>query len=118
LVHIEQPELHLHPRAQWRLAQLLVDTANRGVRLVIETHSSLLLQGILTQVAKDKISNDKVILHWFKRDPQTGLSTVESTEPDPMGRVGDWPEDFSDVELESTNDYLDAVESKMFAGKK
>jgi hypothetical protein len=117
LVHIEQPELHLHPRAQWRLAQLLVDAANRGVRLVIETHSSLLLSGILTQVAKDKIPNDKVVLHWFERDPQTGLSTVKSAEPDPMGRVGEWPEDFGDVELRSTNDYLDAVESKLFAGK-
>lgn len=118
LVHIEQPELHLHPRAQWRLAQLLVDAASRGVCLVIETHSSLLLQGILTQVAKDKIPCDDVILHWFKRDPETGLSEVESTQPDPMGRVGEWPEDFSDVEMKSTNDYLDAVEGKLFAEKK
>jgi hypothetical protein len=118
LVHIEQPELHLHPRAQWKLAQLLADAANRGVRLVIETHSSLLLRGILTEVAKDKISNDKVILHWFKRDKETGLSTVKSANPDSAGRVGDWPEDFSDVELRSDNDYLDAVEEKLYAGKK
>jgi hypothetical protein len=118
LVHIEQPELHLHPKAQWKLAQLLADAANRGVRLVIETHSSLLLRGILTEIAKDRISNEKVILHWFERDRQTGISTVHSAEPDPAGRVGDWPEDFGDVELGSDNDYLNAVESKMFAGKK
>lgn len=117
LVHIEQPELHLHPRAQWRLAQLLADAANRGVRLVIETHSSLLLRGILTEIAKGKISNDKVILHWFERDKRTGISTVSSKEPDSAGRVGEWPEDFSDVELESDNDYLNAVESKLFAAK-
>jgi predicted ATPase len=118
LVYIEQPELHLHPRAQWKLAQLLADAANRGVRLVIETHSSLLLQGILTQVGQDKISNDKVILHWFERNPETGVSKVESVEPDSMGRVGEWPEDFSDVEMRATNDYLDAVESKLYAEKK
>jgi len=115
LVHIEQPELHLHPRAQCKLAQLLVDAANRGVRLVVETHSSLLLQGILTQIAQDKISNNKVILHWFERDPQTGLSTVHSAEPDSAGRVGDWPEDFGTVELHSTNEYLTAVENKLYA---
>jgi predicted ATPase len=118
LVYIEQPEIHLHPRAQWKLARLLGDAANRGVRLVIETHSSLLLRGILTEIAKDKISNDQVILHWFERDRDSGLSTVHSKEPDAAGRVGDWPEDFGDVELGSDNDYLNAVESKMFAGKK
>lgn len=115
LVYIEQPELHLHPRAQCKVAQLLVDAANRGVRLVVETHSSLLLQGILTQIAQDKISNNKVILHWFERDPQTGLSTVHSAEPDSAGRVGDWPEDFGTVELHSTNEYLTAVENKLYA---
>jgi hypothetical protein len=99
LVYIEQPELHLHPRAQWRLAQLLAQAASRGVRLVIETHSSLLLRGILTQVAESKIASDKVILHWFERDKETGFSKVHSAEPDSAGRVGDWPEDFSDVEL-------------------
>jgi hypothetical protein len=118
LVHIEQPEQHLHPRAQWKLAQLLVDAANRGLRLVIETHSSLLLRGILTEVAENRIANDKVILHWFERDKETGVSSVRSKEPDSAGRVGDWPEDFSDVELKSDNQYLDAVEKKLFAEAK
>jgi hypothetical protein len=118
LVYIEQPELHLHPRAQWRLAQLLARAANRGVKLVIETHSSLLLRGILTQVAESKIANDKVILHWFERDKETGSSKVHSAEPDSAGRVGDWPEDFSDVELKSDNQYLDAVEKKLYAEAK
>ena len=44
LVYMDQPDLHLHPRAQVLLAQLLTNAANRGVRLVIETHSSLLLR--------------------------------------------------------------------------
>jgi hypothetical protein len=118
LVYIEQPELHLHPRAQWRLAQLLAQAANRGVRLVIETHSSLILRGILTQVAQERISSDKVILHWFERDKDAGLSTVHSKVPDSAGRVGDWPEDFGDVELSSNADYLDAVENKLPAEKR
>jgi hypothetical protein len=114
LVYIEQPELHLHPRAQWKLAQILAETANRGVRLVIETHSSLLLRGILTQIAEGKIANKKAILHWFERNKVSGVSSVHSKEPDSAGRVGDWPEDFGDVELASNNEYLDAAESKLF----
>lgn len=118
LVYIEQPELHLQTRAQLKLAQLLAEAANRGVRVVLETHSSLLLRGILTEVAKGAIANDKVMLHWFERDKTTGISKVTSKEPDAAGRVGDWPEDFSDVELSSDNDYLSAVEGNLFAAKK
>ena len=32
LVYIEQPEIHLHPKAQMAMAQILADAANRGVR--------------------------------------------------------------------------------------
>ncbi|MCH8960196.1 MAG: AAA family ATPase, partial [Bacteroidetes bacterium] len=51
LVYIEQPELHLHPRAQTALAEILADAAKRGVRVVVETHSPLLLTAIQTLVA-------------------------------------------------------------------
>src|SRR5262249_33496584 len=46
LVYIEQPEIHLHPRAQTALAEVIADAAKRGVRVVIETHSDILLLGI------------------------------------------------------------------------
>jgi hypothetical protein len=118
LVYIEQPELHLHPRAQWKLARLLAQASNRGVRLVIETHSSLLLRGILSEIAEGRIANDKVILHWFERDKETGLSAVHPRVPDSAGRVGEWPEDFSDVELKSDSQYLDAVEKKLYTEAK
>jgi len=116
LVYIEQPELHLHPRAQWRLAQFLAHAANRGVRLVIETHSSLLLQGILTCVAQRVISQDHVALHWFTRNEE-GVTKVSTANIDAEGRVGDWPVDFDDVELKASNDYLDAVEARLMASK-
>ena len=59
LVYIEQPEIHLHPRAQMAMAKILADAANRGVRVVAETHSSLLLLGIQSLVAEGKLSPDK-----------------------------------------------------------
>jgi hypothetical protein len=77
-----------------------------------------LLQGILTEVAKDHISKEDVMLHWFERDTQTGFSTVKSRVPDSAGRVGDWPEDFGNVELHASNEYLNAAEKKLFAGAK
>ena len=116
LVYIDQPDLHLHPSAQVLIAQMLANAANRGVRLVIETHSSLLLQGILTCVAKGSITPEKVALHWFARDEE-GVTSVTTANIDAEGRFGDWPSDFDDVELKATNDYLDAMETKLMASK-
>lgn len=42
-VLMQQPELHLHPVAQSALGSYLFKSASRGLRLVIETHSSFLI---------------------------------------------------------------------------
>jgi len=109
LVYLEHPELHLHPRAQFAMAKILASTANRGVRVVVETHSSLLLLGVQALVAEGKLAPDKVKLHWFRRDYK-GKTKVSSADLDKVGAFGDWPEDFADVALEAESRYLDAAE--------
>jgi hypothetical protein len=108
LVYVEQPEAHLHPRAQFDLAQVLAAAANRGVRMVVETHSSALLLGVQTLVAEGTLAPDKVKLHWFRRKPD-GRTVVDSADLDEAGAFGDWPEDFDDVALQTQSRYLDAA---------
>ncbi len=112
VLYVEQPEIHLHPRAQFRLAEMLVRAANRGVRVVVETHSSLLLLGIQRLVAEAAINPRDVWFHWFQRRPVTGTTTINSVQPDDAGRTGEWPVDFGDVTLEATAAFLDASEAK------
>ncbi|WP_271251768.1 AAA family ATPase [Pseudanabaena sp. Chao 1811] len=114
LVYLEQPEIHLHPRAQANLAQLLVDAANRGVRVVVETHSELLIRRVQSLIAEDKIAAEKVKLHWFSQD-DNGFTKVTTAELDETGAFGDWPEDFSEISLQEESRYLDAAESKLMA---
>jgi hypothetical protein len=113
LVYIEQPEIHLHPRAQVALASILADAAKSGVRVVAETHSSLLLLGIRTLIADGKLDPSLVRLHWFERGSD-GVTTVTSRDVDANGAWGDWPEDFADVSLKEQVRYLEAVESRLF----
>ena len=113
LVYIEQPELHLHPNAQVKLAQVLADAARRGVRVVVETHSSLLLLGIQTLVAEDKLSPDLVKLHWFSRNEE-GITQVDSVDLDEAGTYGEWSVDFDDVDIRTESRYLDAVDKLRF----
>jgi len=113
LVYIEQPEIHLHPLAQTAMAQILADAANRGVKVVAETHSSLLLLGIQSLVAEGKLSPDKVKLHWFKRRPEDGVTEISSADLDKAGAFGDWPEDFSSAEMDADARYIHAAEARL-----
>ncbi len=113
LVYIEQPEIHLHPKAQMAMAQILADAANRGVRVVAETHSSMLLLGVQSLVAEGKLSPDKVKLHWFKRRPEDGVTEVSSADLDKAGAFGDWPEDFSSAEMDADIRYIHAAEARL-----
>ncbi|MCA1614562.1 MAG: AAA family ATPase [Acidobacteria bacterium] len=116
LVYVEQPEIHLHPRAQTAMAKVLADAAARGVHVVAETHSALLILSVQTLVAEGKLAPELVKLHWFER--RDGVTKVRSADLDEAGSFGDWPEDFADVELEAQSRYLDAVEARSSRGKK
>jgi hypothetical protein len=107
LVYVEQPELHLHPRAQVALGHILADAANRGVRVVIETHSQLLIRSIQALVAEQVLTPQSVGLHWFERD-EDGQTIIRVGEVDRFGTYGDWPEDFADVQLDVEGRFLDA----------
>jgi AAA15 family ATPase/GTPase len=112
LIYLEQPEIHLHPRAQYIMAEVLADAALQGKRLVVETHSSLLILGIQTLVAEGKLPPDLVKLHWFQQQ-EDGSTQITSTDLDQTGAFGDWPEDFAAVALDSESRYLDAAQARL-----
>ena len=113
-VIIEQPELHLHPKAQSKMAAVLAEAISKGVKVIIETHSNILLQGIQTLVAEKAIGSGDVALNWFETT-STGYTKVNSGGLDKIGAFGNWPADFMDVQLESEAAYLDAVEKAIYS---
>src|SRR5262249_36408534 len=110
LVYIEQPEIHLHPRAQVALAEVLADAAREGKRVVIETHSELVLLSIQALVAEGKLSPQLVKLHWFEQLSDDSTK-VTSADLDRAGAFGKWPEDFHKIILNAENRYLSAAEA-------
>jgi hypothetical protein len=112
LVYVEQPEIHLHPRAQVAMAAVLCEAAKRGVRVVVETHSDRLLLGVQTLVAEGKLAPELVKLHWFTQRGTNGATEVKSADLDRAGAFGDWPEDFADVDLGAQSAYLDASDHR------
>ena len=91
---IENPEAHLHPRGQTRLAELAARAAAAGVQVFIETHSDHFLDGVRLAVRDGLISPDQTAVHYFER--RDGRTVVTSPEIDADGFLPHWPEGFFD----------------------
>jgi len=67
IVCLEQPELHLHPFAATRLADLFSKAAKRGVTSIVETHSEHLLIRTQRLVGEGKVAPDQVAIYFFEK---------------------------------------------------
>ncbi len=103
LVLLENPEAHLHPQGQTRMAGLAAAAAAQGAQLIVETHSDHVLNGARLAVKRGLLVPDQVVLHYFRGDG-TGAGIV-SPRVDRDGMLDQWPEGFFD-ELENTLDQL------------
>jgi len=86
LLLIENPEAHLHPKGQSRLAELIALAANSGIQVVIETHSDHIFNGIRKAVAFNKIEKEKTALLFFELDENNSSCTTEIQLSD-KGRI-------------------------------
>jgi predicted ATPase len=92
----ENPETHLHPRAQQEIGELIARTAASGVQIITETHSDHVLNGIRLAVKNEVISNSDVVLHFFSPSRKNETSSPLSPKIDRDGRLDIWPEGFFD----------------------
>lgn len=97
---VEQPEIHLHPRAQGVLAELLCRTS-RQRQVIIETHSVHLINRARLLVAQGELRSSDVMVVYVSRT--RGGSRVH---PIPILSDGEfdaqWPEGFFDERYEDT----------------
>ena len=96
---IENPEAHLHPRGQTKLAELMVRASVAGVQTIVETHSDHFMDGIRIAVHDGLIGPEKTAFHYFER-PQ-GETVVSSPKIDADGRLSMWPSGFFDQNEEN-----------------
>lgn len=87
LVCLEQPELHLHTRAQEALTQMLIHTVQNKNKpcLLVETHSEVLLMSVQLAIAKGEIPHDYVRVYWVEAG-KDGTSDVVAVDFDQAGR--------------------------------
>ena len=105
---IEEPELHLHPYAIARLADLLTEEAVKSDKqLLMTTHSEHLLLGLLNNVAEGKLPHtDLVVLSTSLTEHGARVERVNINEE---GLAEGGLPGFFDATLEAQRRHLDAL---------
>ena len=117
-VMIEEPEIHLHPKAQAELASVLVEEALTGNKQVImTTHSETILNRLLTLVVEGTLPLDDLAIYAFEQDEETGVCSAKPLKIDAGGRVEGGIKDFYAVNLAEMNRYVEAQFARMQASQ-
>jgi predicted ATPase len=91
---IEQPELHLNPAIQVRLAEFLFVMAKVEKQVLIETHSEHIVNTIRVLVAEDDSEKLSDLCKIFYLDVSKGHPLVHELLVRPDGTVPKWPQEF------------------------
>jgi len=70
---LQQPEVHLHPKAQAELASFFAKQADQNRRFVIETHSDHLVDRIRMEVRRKRLTPEDVSLLYFERRKSSAM---------------------------------------------
>ena len=101
---IEQPELHLHPKAQCELGDVFIAAYSQGAVSIIESHSEHILLRVLRRIRETsknyllpknlKISKDDISIYYFE-PISDGHTIVKNIRVDRHGELLDlWPGGF------------------------
>ncbi len=87
LVIIENPEAHLHPQGQSKLAQLAAIAAKNGVQIFIETHSDHVINGVRLGVKIHKLPCEEVKIYYFTRQENEFTASIFDIPINQGGRL-------------------------------
>lgn len=102
---IEQPELHLHPKLQAKLADVFISAINAAkainvdLRLVVETHSEQIISRLGVNVARQIASQADINIALFEKESLGSPTNVREVEFNERGTIKSWPIGFFDAAM-------------------
>lgn len=93
IIIVENPEAHLHPKAQSKISEFFARVSSTGVQVFIESHSEHILNGLrISALRKDiDIDNNGLSIHYFNESFGS-----EKLIMDGKGKIHNWPNGFFD----------------------
>ena len=111
-VLIEEPEIHLHPKAQADLAEVLADTAKtEDKQIIMTTHSEYVAGRLLTLVAEGKLTTDELAIYYFEKDDKGECSATE-IEVTERGQTKGGLSSFDEATRDEMRRYADGLRNR------
>lgn len=107
VIGVEEPESHLHPRAQVALTNVFIDVATKqGKQLLLPTHSEHILMGFLTSVAEGRLTPDQLGVYEFRREGDEVVARELAINS--LGQVEGGLRNFLEVDVQELGDFVRA----------
>jgi predicted ATPase len=97
LVIFEQPEIHLHPEIHARLIDFFSGLARTGRRVLIETHSTYMVDNLCLAIVKDRsnwLLDASQVLFVHPPDEQAASAKIELVQINRYGKILNYPPNF------------------------
>lgn len=99
---VENPEAHIHAKAQSNMGYFLGTMASAGLRVLVETHSEHIVNGIRrSAIVGKRLQSKDVSIYFFREKSEHTLITFNES-----GDLSDFPIDFFD---QSRQDMLEII---------
>ena len=109
IIGIEEPEVHLHPRAQRNLVETLARIAKEGSRqFIISTHSERVVSRLLVLVTKGVLRPEDLAVYAFDKDEE-GVASAKPCEIDENGQVAGGIPGFFEESITDMSDVVGAL---------
>jgi len=100
VILIEEPEIHLHPTAQSKLVEALVEIVNNENKtLIISTHSEHIISSLLSLVVENKIPHNQIACYLCKKEK--GVTVVQEQKVNSKGQIEGGLTSFMEAEIET-----------------
>lgn len=108
----EQPELHLNPKVQTRLADFFFSMTLLNKQCLVETHSEYLINRLRFNIAKSDNSSitDNITMYFVEKEKQSSI--YKQVKINQYGVIDDWPKGFFDENEENASKLLRAAMEK------
>ena len=104
---LEQPEAHLHPKAQAELADFLIEVSRRGLSVIVETHSEHLITRLQRRIAEETLDSKDLALYYVTPSPEG--SALERVHVNEYGQYPEAPEGFFEDGLDDGFHFMRAI---------
>ena len=111
LIALEEPEVHLHPKAQARVGQVLTEVARTDDKQILVTsQSEHILMGFLTEAVKSGASPDDFRVYYCTSNNR--VAEIEELRLDPNGGLDGGLKGFFEANFDETQRFLEALTAR------